>query len=90
MQVICYYDNFKICECNNCFFVFEEGEPVKRVTLVKEIKAGDYENMDILDLLQMCEDYDYSGELDDCLSYCFWKVNEIQELQVSCSKANTY
>ena len=73
MKTICTYDDWSVFEREGRYYVTdEEGE--REVTLIRSLAPEEYEDVDIFDILDMCDDYDYSGELDDCSAYCFWEV----------------
>lgn len=74
MKMLCNYDDWSIYEHNNKHYIANE-DGVFEVALVKYLSNEEYEDKAIEDILSMCDtnEYDYSGELDDCSAYCFWK-----------------
>lgn len=78
MQVICDYDDFGIISHNNRFYAASCDNGIEELTLVKMLKPTEYESLEDSELLALCSDYDYSGELDTCSEYCFWRITENQ------------
>lgn len=80
MRIICSYSNFKIflyTEDNRQFYwAFDESDKkIYNVEIVGRVNQGDYENMSDEELINSFPDeFDYSGEADDCSAYYYWRV----------------
>lgn len=76
-NLICDYGvDFQIYSNDKVMFVMEEdGNYFHKVIEVFRIPSPNFEPLTTEQLLDSCDDYDYSGELEDCSAYCFWKLD---------------
>jgi hypothetical protein len=88
MKTLCEYHDWFIVEEKGDSFVIREDEKPQKVKLVKTLNPKEYERKDISEILDLCEDYDFSGELDDFSAYCFWKI--VDEPCVADNLVNTF
>ena len=72
LETVCSYDGFTISKNGDKYYAKDE-DGTREVTLVKSLAPCEYEDLSIEEILALCGDYDFSGELDDCSAYCFWK-----------------
>ena len=75
IKTICSYDDFQISKCGDKYYVKDESG-TREALLVMSLEPCEYEDLSDEEILDKCEDYDFSGELDDCSWYCFWKEKE--------------
>lgn len=76
VPLVCEYNDFDVYQINEDYFVItdKDGMNLRYAKLVKKLDYSVFAVTSIADLLEMCDDYDYSGELDDGSGYCFWKL----------------
>lgn len=71
--LVCEYSCFNVYQINKDYYTITNKDYMN-LRYAKLVKKLDCYEIPELDLLKMCDDYDYSGELDDGSAYCFWKL----------------
>lgn len=71
-KVICSYDIFRIFYKDGKYYG-EDEDGIREIELVKAVPFPEYEDLSEDEIFDLCDDYNFSGELDDCSAYCFWK-----------------